>query len=215
MRWLLLFFLAAAGPSAWCESITEVLARSQQQRLEANTEADPQAPATRTVRQSFDALLKHVSHGGALPACELRVVTGPALAETLHGRVIVVNQSLANLTEGERLFILGHELGHVLQGHWPQMTKVYQTWIPGEVVKEKTDAVAGRMGREASALAYQHELEADNFGLRVLRELGYPPQQAFSAFVSLGMQHDSPTHPGTRKRLASLRAAAAALAVGE
>ncbi|HSW03886.1 M48 family metalloprotease [Aquabacterium sp.] len=212
MRWLFVFFLALTGVPAWCEGIVEVLARSQQQRLEASPEADPQAPASRTIRRTFDTLLRRA---GPLPPVELRVVSGAALAETLHGRVIVVNQSLADLTEGERLFILAHELGHVMLGHWPQMTGVYQAWVPGEVLRPQTDAVAPQLGREASAMAHRHELEADTFGLRALRELGHSPRDAVSAFMAMGVRSDSATHPGTRKRLASLRAAEAALTGAE
>jgi Zn-dependent protease with chaperone function len=212
MRWLFVLLLVLSGSPVWCEDIAEVLARSQQRQLDAMTEVDPAAPASQTVRKTFETL---ISRAGQLPPVELRVVGGAVLAETLRGRVIVVNQSLARLAEGERTFILAHELGHVVLGHWPQMVALYQTWIPGEVLQSQTDAVAPQLGREASALAHQQELEADVFGLRVLRELGHSPREAVSAFMSLGARKDSVTHPGTRKRLASLRAAEAALAAAE
>jgi len=212
MRWWFVIFLTLAGPMAWCEGIVEVLSRSQQQRLDTMVVADPQSLASRTIRHSFDTLL---SRAGPLPPVELRVVSGAVVAETLHGRVIVVNQSLAELGEGERLFILAHELGHVVMGHWPQMNRVYLSWVPGEVVQQQTDAVASQLGREASTLAHRQEFEADAYGLRVLRGLGHPPQAAMSTFVTMGVRNDTATHPGTRKRLASLRAAEAALADAE
>jgi Zn-dependent protease with chaperone function len=212
MRWLFVTLLALSGPTAWCEGIVEVLARSQQRQLDAMLASDPQAEASQALRKTFDTLL---SRAGAVPPVELRIVSGAVLAETLQGRVIVVNQSLARLTEGERTFILAHELGHVVLGHWSQMVAVYQARVPGEVTQAATDAVAPLLGREASALAHQQELEADAFGLRTLRELGHSPREAVSAFMALGARKDSVTHPGTRKRLASLRAAEAALAAAE
>ena len=204
MNRLLVIFLAMWGAAASCEGIGEVLDRSQQTRLEALTEADPQAPSTLKIRQSFETLLRSA---GLEQAVELHVVTGAVVAETLNGRVIVANQSLGDLGEGERLFILAHEIGHVSLKHWPQMTLLYQAWLPGELVQAKSDAVSALLGRDASALAYQQEFEADAFALRMLRALGRSPQDAWSAFRQMGVYTDTATHPGTRKRLAALRAA--------
>jgi Zn-dependent protease with chaperone function len=204
MNWLLVIFLAISGAAAHCAGIGEVLDRSQQTRLEAFAEDDPQAPSTRRIHQSFEALL---SSAGLKQPVELHVVTGAVVAETLNGRVIVANQSLGDLDEGARLFILAHELGHVSLKHWPQMTQLYQAWLPGELVQAQSDAVAALLGRDASALAYQQEFEADAFALRMLHALGRSPQDALSAFRQMGVYSDTATHPGTRKRLAALRAA--------
>jgi hypothetical protein len=140
---------------------------------------------------------------------ELRVVTGSTVAETLDGRVIVANETLADLPEGVRLFVLAHELGHVQQGHWRQVGDLYKRFVPGEVVPQTTEPVAGPLGRAASAQAHRHEFEADAFALQALRALGRPTDDAFAALRHQGVQHDSATHPATRKRLASLRAAEA------
>ena len=120
-----------------------------------------------------------------------------------------MNESLADLPEGERIFIMAHEIGHVVAGHWEQMGRVYRRWIPGEVTQDKTDPVAGLLGRDASGLAHRHEYAADAFAHQALVKLGWPSEVAFAAFVRQGMQHDTATHPGTRKRIASLRAAQA------
>jgi Zn-dependent protease with chaperone function len=143
-------------------------------------------------------------------AVDLHVITGATIAETLHGHIVVANEKLADLTEGERLFVLAHELGHVVNGHWLQMGLVYRRWVPGDVTPDKTEPVAGQLGREASQLAHQQEFEADTFALGMLRRFGRSSDEALSAFMHLGMQQDTATHPGTRKRLASLRAAALA-----
>lgn len=203
IRYLVLpLFLLAAGV-ARAEDIVDVLRRSQQQRLEALSAADADGARTATVRRSFAAL---VAAEPALPPVDLRVITGAVIAETVHGHIVLANESLAELPEDERLFVLAHELGHVMQQHWLQMALVYQKWVPGEVTPEVTDAVAGRLGREASVLAHRQEFEADAFALRLLRRTGHDPAAAFSAFLHLGMTQDTATHPGTRKRVASLRA---------
>jgi Zn-dependent protease with chaperone function len=142
-----------------------------------------------------------------LPPIDFHVVAGAVMAETLHGHIVVANESLADLPEAERLFVLAHEIGHVQQRHWLQMGLVYKRWIPGEVTPEKTDPVAGSLGREASGLAHRHEFEADAYALQTLQQLGLPVDAAFSSLRLMGLQQDTATHPGTRKRLASLRAA--------
>jgi hypothetical protein len=62
------------------------------------------------------------------------------------------------------------------------------------------------MGREASAQAHDHEHAADAFAGRVLQGMGRPTAELLALFRLQGFMHDSATHPGTRKRIAWLRA---------
>jgi Zn-dependent protease with chaperone function len=207
MRWMQVTFLGLAlAGAARAEDIVDVLRRSQQLRLESQPAADPASPRAERVRRSFATL---VAAQSGLPPVDLHVITGPVIAETVHGHIVLANESLADLPEGERLFVLAHELGHVAQRHWLQMALVYQQWVPGEVTPERTDAVAGRLGREASLVAHRQEFEADGFALQLLRRAGHDPAVAISAFMHLGMTQDTATHPGTRKRVALLRASLA------
>jgi Peptidase family M48 len=211
MKWLLqLTFLgmAIAAP-AHSEDISDVLRRSQQMRLDAMAPGTD-AVRAKTIRDSFDNL-RHAL--GPNLQVELRIIARGSYAETLHGNIVIANESVADLPEGERLFILAHELGHVAAGHWAQMNQLYKRWIPGAVTPELTNPVSGLLGRDASGLAHQHEYSADVFALRLLRDLGWPESHAYSAFLRQGMQHDTATHPGTRKRVASLRASQAQGAV--
>lgn len=206
MRWfqLTLLGLALAGPARG-EDIGDVLRRSQQLRLDTMPLA-AEGPRADAVRRSFAQLRQGLP---ADVAVELRVVSAGTLAETLHGRIVVANESLADLPEGARLFVLAHEIGHVASDHWQQMGAVYRHWVPGEVTPQTTDPVANLLGREASMTSHRREFEADAYALQVLRRLGRPPQDAFAAFMSTALQPDTATHPGTRKRIASLRAAQA------
>jgi Zn-dependent protease with chaperone function len=206
MRWLVVILLAGASAAARTEGISEVLVRSQQVRIDAHSEVDASAPAAQKIRDSFQTVLRGA---GPVPPVELRVVSGAGLAETLQGRVIVVNESLADATEGERLFVLAHELGHVALKHWPEMTNLYQAWIPGEVVRAQTDPIASLLGYDASRMSYRQEFEADGFALRTLQALGRSPQDAFQALMQQGVHGDTATHPGTFKRVASLKHALA------
>jgi Zn-dependent protease with chaperone function len=210
MRWLQLTVLGMAlvGP-AHGEDIMDVLRRSQDRRLDALKPAQD-AQRAQTVRATFDKVIQAFKPN---VAAELRVISGPIIAETLRGDVIVANESLADMPEGERAFIIAHELGHVSDGHWAQMGRVYQRWVPGEVTQDKTDPVAAMLGLEASGLAHRQEYAADAFALQALARLGWSVDVALSAFLRQGVQHDTATHPGTRKRIASLRAAQATSAL--
>jgi Zn-dependent protease with chaperone function len=205
MRSLSLAFLSAlsmvAVPAA-AESIGEVLHRSHQMRIQALVDVDRDSRAAVLLHESFDKLLKLRKID--MPV-ELRVVSGGTVAETLQGYVIVVNESLADRPEGERLFVLAHELGHVVQYHWLRMGRLYEKWVPGVVAQAHTDAVAGRLGREAVVVAHQNEFQADAYAFGVLRELGYPAGAIATFLIGMGIQYDTATHPGSRKRMAQLR----------
>ncbi len=181
--------------------ITQVLQRSQQARLDSLPTAERGTPAAVIIHLSLQRLVRVLHLHQPL---ELRIVSGDTVAETVHGRVVVANEALAALPEGERLFILAHELGHVVRGHWSQMGGLYQQYIPGKVTREQTEAVSVALGRAASGMARRHEFDADAFALRVMRELGYVDADVLPALSRFGMHRDSLTHPGTRQRLAAL-----------
>lgn len=204
MRWLAVTVLGLSLAAATrAEDIVDVLYRSQEQRLASFAPA-ADGPRAQRVRQTFEHLREAL---GPLPAMDFHVIRGPVVAETLHGHVIVANEMLADLPEAERSFLIAHEMGHVASHHWVQMGEVYRHWVPGEVTPETTDPVAGPLGREASGTAHRQELEADVFALHALERLGLPTDAAFSSLRLMGLQQDTATHPGTRKRIASLRAA--------
>jgi hypothetical protein len=203
MRWVLFIWVALAGGIARGEGIVEVLERSQQMRVDKLQAAPADSARAQKVQASFDTLLRLEGSGRQV---ELRVVRGDVLAEALHGDVVIVNEAIGGWREEDRLFVLAHELGHVALAHWSQMSGMYQKWVPGMVTPERTDAIAALLGREASTLAYQQEYEADAYAARALEALGFSKQEVFSVFMHLGSRRDTVTHPGTQRRLASLRA---------
>ena len=209
MRGLLIIFVVLPCGTARAEDadaspgIVAVLHYSHQLRLDTMPPADHDSRRAQRLRESFEMLVRHLR---TLPPVELRLVRGEVFAETLQGKVVVANEALADLSEGERLFALAHERGHVMLGHWAQLGLLYQKWAPGAVRQEHTDAVAALLGADASALAHRQEFEADAFGLRTLRALGRSEQDALAVFMRLGAHHDTATHPSTRKRVAALRA---------
>jgi predicted Zn-dependent protease len=207
MRWILLVgFFLCAGP-AQAENIVEVLQRSQQSRLELLRAADPDSVAARTLQARFERLLQITGIDNKTVA--LRVIDGATVAETLLGKVVVVNAALTQRPEVEQLFILAHELGHVIEDHQAQMGQVYLKWVPGPVLQEHTDAVAPMLGREASGLAHRQEFSADAFALRTLCAMGHSRDEVLATFMRMGMFQATATHPASNKRLAALRVAPA------
>jgi Zn-dependent protease with chaperone function len=205
LAWIAVVLGSTVGAPAGGTEIVAVLERSQAMRLESFAQAEAQGPRALIVRGSFDRL---VQSAGSNAPVELRVVTGAVSAECLLGRVVVANESLADLDEPVRMFLLAHELGHVALGHWQRLTQLYARYVPGAVAPRNTDAVADALLSEASHLSVQHELQADAFALDLLRSLGYPLEDMLGAFFVNGMQRDTSTHPGTGKRVAHLRSLA-------
>lgn len=201
--------LGLVGGASHAADILSVLDDSQQHRLVAIGKPARDAGREARVRASFERLRTAIKPPMAI---EFRVISGTVVAETLLGRVLVANEMLADVDEGERLFILAHEIGHVVQEHWRKLGRLYHAHVPGEVRKELTDAVAPVLGREASAMAHAHELEADAFALQVIQRLGFGAESAMAVFLRQGVQHDTATHPGTRKRVAQMRMMMAAAA---
>lgn len=208
MRWIVasLAVLLTAPVARSSEGIVAVLARSQLARLEVTRAADPASPRAQVVRGSFETLLRTLDPQRPI---ELQVIRGEAVAETVQGRFVLANERLAELLEGERLFILAHEIGHIELGHWAETERLYEKWVPGAVTPRETEPVAALLGRDALGQAHRHELEADAYALRALHALGHDSRDALGAFMRLGAKYETATHPGTGQRLASLRAAEA------
>jgi len=200
---LLVSTLALCARIAHADGIVEVLQRSQQARLDSLPAASDATARAAVVRRSFQNLIDTL---GIERPVSLKIISGMTVAETVHGDVVVANEFLAGLPEGERLFILAHELGHVVMGHWGQMGSLFKSYVPGEVTPAVTNAIANDLARDASALAHQHEFDADAFALRTLRRMGCADVHAGSVLARFDPGRDTATHPGTRRRMAALMA---------
>jgi Zn-dependent protease with chaperone function len=192
-----------AGLPAAAEDIRTVLERSHALKLRALAEVERQDDGAELLQRDFRRLLARVPEH---PEVRLMVVGGPVIAETLAGRVVVVHVGLAQAGEGERLFLLAHELGHALMHHWDELGALYQHYIPGEVKPETTDPVAAVLGRSASQLVHGHEYAADAFAWRTIRAMGFGLESADAVFRQMPNVGDTATHPASRKRMAALRA---------
>ena len=205
MRWWWIVLWMGAGLHAnAAESIEQVLERSQMMRLTQRPAADASSPAAQRVRQSLQRLAALA--GADAPPVELVLVSGDLFAEALLDRAgIAVSQAVGDLSEGERLLLLAHELGHVRLAHARALKALYRRHIPGEVRPETTDSVSAMLGREAHTLSHRHEHEADAYGYALVRTLGFGIDNAFALLTRQGMQHDSATARRIRARAGAWR----------
>jgi hypothetical protein len=213
MRWLSMVLMGVFMHAAAAEGIEAVLERSQQVRV-ARRPGSPQSPAAQRVRDSLQRLLALPGTPDAVSApVELVLVGGELFAEALLDRPgLAVSEAVGDLPEGQRLLLLAHELGHVRLAHARALKALYRQHIPGEVRPETTDAAAAALGAQAHELSHRHELEADAYGYTLVRGLGFGLEDAFGLLTQQGVQHDSATHPGTRRRLAQFRSLESSLA---
>jgi hypothetical protein len=211
MRWCWIVLMAACMHATAAESIEQVLDRSQMMRMAQRPGADAHSPAAQRVRQSLQRLAALA--GGDAPAVELVLLGGDLFAEALLDRPgIAVSEAVGDLPDGQRLLLLAHELGHVRLAHARALKGLYRMHIPGEVRPETTNKIDAALGAQAHELSHRHELEADAYAYALVRSLGFGLDNAFALLTRQGMQHDSATHPGTRRRIAQLRMLEASLA---
>ncbi len=198
-----LAMLALPAAARAGEGIAEVLQRSQLQRLALRPAAELDGEAAERVRASFERLR---GMDAAVADVELVLVGGELYAEAIFAsRKLAVSTAAGLLPEGERSLMIAHEMGHLRLGHWGLLSALYRHHIPGEVKPETTEPVARALAADAQQLSYRQEYEADGYGYEMVRRLGFGLDNAFGLLTRQGLQFDSPTHPGTRRRLAALR----------
>ncbi len=159
---------------------------------------------------------------------EYKVFESDALnAFALPGNKIGFYTGILDIMENDDQIavVMGHEVGHVRFRHSSERYSQSSFAGLGAQVVEKvaggegasTSAqLAGFFGMKAVELGYllpfsrKHELEADKFGLRVMNQAGYDPQQALVFWRKMAAGGSSTpeffsTHPSDETRIAQLQ----------
>lgn len=143
-------------------------------------ESDPQAERLARLCEPFR------SYDGM--ELNYKVYLGPQIGanSTPDGSIRVYVGLMEMVTDDELLFVLGHEIGHLKAGHPAQRLRTGLT--TGALAKAAGVAGGGRVptaqmgGLVASAIKGQHsqaqEIEADDYGVRFLKENGRDPAAA-------------------------------------
>ncbi len=135
------------------------------------------------------------------------------------GTIRIYSELMDMLDDGELLFVLGHEMGHVVEKHIKK--KIMLAYAGGAVRKAiaSQQNEAGEIARSAiGALAenlfnaqfsQQEEREADDYGVMFLKQQGHGMQPAISALMKLAaLGHDHSflsSHPAPEARAKRLR----------
>ena len=135
------------------------------------------------------------------------------------GTIRVYSGLMDMMNDHELLFVLGHEVGHVVSEHVQEKMRIAlaasavrkgfasQQNLFGDLAGS---ALGGFVQRLLNAqFSQQDEREADDFGLQFMKEHGYDPNMAVSALeklATLGSDHSFlSTHPAPKERAKRLR----------
>ncbi|NLY63473.1 MAG: M48 family metallopeptidase [Alcaligenaceae bacterium] len=130
-----------------------------------------------------------------------------------NGSIRVYSGLMDKMTDPELLFVIGHEIGHVMNGHSKSQARTNLLTLAARQAGAASgnSIVASLSGNEIGTLAHNlvnaqysqsHELDADSFGLKVLQENNYDKSHAVSALRKLGGGGGGffSTHPDSAKR---------------
>ena len=115
------------------------------------------------------------------------IVDGPPNACALPGGTVLVTTGLLAIlaTEAELIGVLGHEVGHVENGHCFDAAKfeMLSRKLGGKTLGAIADAIYGAL--LASSFSKTQEEDADEYGFATLLALSYDPAAMGAAFAAL------------------------------
>lgn len=183
--------------------VVQALERGQRVQLERCEQLDRDSHEAQVLQA---ALTKVLQADANAPPVALRVARCDAFVQVLAGD-IVVHPEVATWDEGERLFVLAHELGHIRQAHWQQLTQVLRDTVPVTSTDEQATRLMRHSAPRLQGLLHAFEYDADAYAARLLRAMGRDAQaEAKRAISRQPSVADAPTHPSAPQRLARLAA---------
>ncbi len=145
------------------------------------------------------AILAELRAANQIPpglAPTVKVEKSPDLNAATNGREILITDSLLQKldTNGERAFVIGHELAHVVQDHVSKTQtrrfglSLLDQFLVRRYVSEGTLAdLAAQLGLGLIDKKYSrnYEYQADEVGMKLMVSAGYPPCAALNVFDML------------------------------
>jgi putative metalloprotease len=145
------------------------------------------------------------------------------------GTIRIHSGLMEMMTDGELLFVIGHEIGHVVGNHIKDKLRLAyagsavrtavasQTNQAGDIARSAVGALAE--GLLNAQFSQQEEREADDYGVMFLRQKGHDIQPAVSALTklaALGGSHSVlSSHPAPANRAQRLQESDLTLAADE
>lgn len=130
------------------------------------------------------------------------------------GTIRIYSGLMGMMTDGELVFVIGHEIGHVVENHTKEKLRLAYAGIAVRKAVASQQNEAGDIARSTigalsesllnAQFSQQEEREADDFGAMFLKQKGYDIQPAISALkklAALGGDHSFlSSHPAPAKR---------------
>lgn len=167
---------------------------------QAAVEQDAQntvAPASSSYAQRLARLVqRHTTEQGVTLNYKVYLSDQVNAFAMADGTVRVYSGLMDKLTDEELLFVIGHEVGHVVKGHSKRAAQVAYTASAARKGAAALGGTAGNIAKsEIGALSQQiitaqfsqhEEKDADDFGLTFMQQHGYSTDAAVSALRKLG-----------------------------
>lgn len=188
----------AAIEAVQAATLTDEQVRSlSRQAAVQQDESNPVAPADNPYAQRLARLVKkHQVEDGLNLNYKVYLSEQVNAFAMADGTVRVYSGLMDILTDEELLFVIGHEVGHVVKGH---SKRAAQLAYSASAARKGAAAVGGAVGNIAKGeigelsenivkaqFSQLEEKDADDFGLKFMRQHGYSAEAAVSALRKLG-----------------------------
>ena len=142
-----------------------------------------------------------------------------------NGSIRVHTGLMDLLNDDELVGVIGHEIGHVVREHSMARYKSSYRTLAGRKIIASTGGTLGQLGAsQLGALSSQfltskfsrdNELEADAFGVNLLKANDHNPRALITAFEKMRRVHGNgggmfASHPSNSQRIAAIEAQIAA-----
>ncbi len=135
------------------------------------------------------------------------LVTPDLLAQAFPTRVIAVGLEVAQLPRSQRLFVLAHELAHVVNNDFES----FFTWAREAdqtfalVSPDLKDQASEHVNDKLQKLSHQLEFAADKYAYHMLNRIGLDPLAGAQALLIYGPRPESVVHPATEARFLNIK----------
>ena len=182
-----------ASAASISDSEINALGVRTQQQLDAENKV---APASNAYAKRLNNITRNLTTYEGHQLNYQVYLTNDVNAFALHnGGIRVYSGLMDKMTDDEILYVVGHEIGHVVEGHSKQQARtellssaaVQAVSSSGTIVGSLSSGVIGQLGHQLVNAQYSqaHEYEADAYGVKILQEQGKSKDAAVTALRKL------------------------------
>jgi len=198
------------------EDVQRLAAEVAQQSDRKHEVAPPDNPHAKRLARLTDGRRKIDGHEFDFKVYLSPTVNAFAMAD---GTIRIYSGLMDMMTDGELVFVIGHEIGHVVENHVKEKLRLaYAGSAVRKAIASQQNEV-GDIARSAvgaltedllnAQFSQQEERKADDFGVMFLKQKGHDIQPAISALMKLsalgGNQSFLSSHPASEKRAERLQ----------